>query len=169
MRHRKRGRKLSRTASHRKAMVRNLTISLFEHGRVTTTPAKAKETRPFAERLITMAKDGSLAARRRALAALNDKRIVKHLFEEIGPRYRERPGGYCRILHLDRGRLGDGGDLCLFELVEEEIKRKGGKERARVKAAVSESAGEGEAETAETAAAATEPAGDEESGDAKEE
>jgi large subunit ribosomal protein L17 len=136
MRHLKRGRKLSRTCSHRKAMLRNLVISLFEHGRVTTTPAKAKEARPLAERLITMAKEGTLAQRRRALAALNDKRIVAHLFDQIGPRYADRPGGYCRILHLEDRRLGDCGAQCLFELVEEEMASKKKKRtRARVESA----------------------------------
>lgn len=132
MRHLKRGRKLNRSASHRKAMLRNMVVSLFEHGRVVTTPAKAKEARPLAERLITIAKQGGLAQRRRAIAALNDKRVVAYLFDEIAPRYAARPGGYCRILHMDGNRIGDGGDRCLFELVEEEIRgKKGGRKQAR--------------------------------------
>jgi len=115
-------------------MVRNLVTSLFEHGRVVTSPAKAKEARPVAEKLITMAKGGTLAHRRRAISALNDKRVVAHLFDTIAPRYAQRPGGYTRILHLDRHRIGDGGDQCLFELVEEEIggKKKGARAKARV-------------------------------------
>ncbi len=141
MRHSKRGRKLNRTPSHRKAMVRNLVTGLFEHGRVVTSPAKAKEARPFAEKLITCAKHGTLAHRRRAVALLHDKRVVARLFEEIAPRYADRPGGYSRILHLDRKRLGDAGPLCLFELVEEEIRKKGRPRRvkAKVKAAAQES------------------------------
>ncbi len=118
-------------------MVRNLVTSLFEHGRVVTSPAKAKEARPVAEKLITMAKGGTLAHRRRAISALNDKRVVAHLFDTIAPRYAQRPGGYTRILHLDRHRIGDGGDQCLFELVEEEIggkKKKGARAKARVQA-----------------------------------
>ncbi|MFH0910932.1 MAG: 50S ribosomal protein L17 [Planctomycetota bacterium] len=134
MRHLKRGRKLNRTSSHRKAMVRNMIISLLEHGRIETTPAKAKEARPFAERLITIAKGGTLAHRRRAIAALNDKKIVARLFEDIAPRYANRKGGYCRILHLDKHRIGDAAPLCLFELVEEEVRAKGAqKKRAKAK------------------------------------
>lgn len=131
MRHRKRGRKLNRVQSHRKAMLRNLVCSLFEHGRVITTPAKAKEARPLAERLVTMAKEGTLAARRRATSTLANVAVVKQLFLEIGPRYADRPGGYCRILHLDKHRIGDGADTVLFELVEQEMKG-----AARVKAEV---------------------------------
>lgn len=129
MRHMKRGRKLNRNSSHRRAMLRNLVCSLFEHGRVITSPAKAKEARPLAEKLITMAKEGTLAARRRAISTLANAAVVKHLFMEIAPRYATRPGGYCRILHMDGHCIGDGSDKALFELVEES---KGG----RVKAAV---------------------------------
>lgn len=118
MRHLKRGRKLNRTPTHKKAMLRNLVRSLFLHGKVTTSPAKAKEARPLAEKLITLAKDGSLHARRRAISLLSDQQVVGSLFSEIGPRYAERHGGYCRILHLEKTRLGDRGPLVLFELVE---------------------------------------------------
>lgn len=124
MRHQKRGRKLNRTPSHRKAMVRNLVTSLFVHGRVITTPAKAKEARPFAEKLITLAKDGSLHARRRAISLLHDQQVVGSLFSEIGPRYKERQGGYARILHLAKPRLGDSAPQVLFELVEEQMEGK---------------------------------------------
>lgn len=126
MRYRKRGRKLNRTPSHRQAMVRNLVTSLFEHGRVITTPTKAKEARPFAEKLITLAKDGSLHARGRAISLLPDEHVVGSLFSEIGPRYKERPGGYSRILHLPQPRLGHCAPQVLFELVEEEIESKAG-------------------------------------------
>ena len=126
MRHLKRGRKLGRTSSHRTAMLRNMATSLFVHGRIVTTPAKAKEARPFAEKLITLAKNGTLAARRRALAELHDARVVRSLFGELGPRYRERPGGYTRILHMPGYRVGDGSPKVLFELVEAEIKWKKG-------------------------------------------
>lgn len=118
MRHLKRGRKLSRTSEHRNAMIRNLATSLFIHGRVTTTPQKAKVVRPFAEKLITLAKQGTLAARRRAISLLHDSLVVKSLFEEIGPRYASRPGGYTRILHLAKTRVGDSAPQALFELVE---------------------------------------------------
>lgn len=156
MRHLKRGRKLSRTSSHRKAMVRNIVIGLFEHGKIVTTPAKAKEAKPFAEKLITMAKDGSLASRRRAISVLNNKSVVAQLFSEIAPRYAKRQGGYSRILHLDRHRIGDAGDMCIFELVEEEIKSKK-KTKKRAKAAV--------APTKEEKAAKTEAAEPEETAD----
>lgn len=120
MRHLNRGRKLSRTSSHRKAMFRNLVSGLFRHGRIITTPAKAKEARPFAERLITLAKRGpdDLAARRRAIRLLHDPALVRSLFEDLGVRYKDRQGGYTRILHLAKMRVGDGSRQVLFELVE---------------------------------------------------
>ena len=120
MRHLNRGRKLSRTSSHRKAMYRNMVAGLFRHGRIITTPAKAKEARPFAERLITLAKRGpsDLAARRRAIRLLHDPSLVRSLFEDLGVRYKERNGGYTRILHLAKHRVGDGAPQVLFELVE---------------------------------------------------
>ena len=118
MRHLKRGHHLNRTAAHRDALVRNLSNSLFECGRITTTVAKAKEMRPFAEKMITLAKKGTLAARRQAIAKLHSRKIVAHLFTEIAGRYASRPGGYCRILHLPTHRIGDGGDLAIVELVE---------------------------------------------------
>ena len=117
MRHRKRGRGLDRNSAHRKALRRNLVVSLFEHERITTTPAKAKEVKSLAEKMITLGKSGTLAARRRALAILNDKAIVKKLFAEIAPKFQDRPGGYTRILHLDHRRLGDNAPQCIFELV----------------------------------------------------
>lgn len=120
MRHLNRGRKLSRTSSHRKALYRNLVASLFRHGRIITTPAKAKEARSLAERLITIAKNGqdSLAARRRAIQLLHDPALVRSLFQDLALRYKERPGGYTRILHLSRTRVGDGAPQAIFELVE---------------------------------------------------
>ena len=128
MRHRKQGRKLGRTAAHRRAMVRNLICNLFlttpgddQPRRVTTTLPKAKEARRLAERVITLGKRGTLHARRRALALLQNKRVVKLLFEEIAPVYNDRPGGYTRILRLPKWRLGDGADLCYFELVAEPL------------------------------------------------
>ena len=117
MRHRKKGRKLSRSPSHRKATLRNLARNLFEHGRIETTTAKAKELRPFAERLITLARRGDLHARRLAIRKLHDRAVVGTLFEEIGPRFGERPGGYTRILKLGH-RRGDAADMSLIELVD---------------------------------------------------
>ena len=119
MRHRKKGRQLSRTASHREALLRNMATSLFRHGRVQTTTAKAKELRPFAERLITLAKRGDLHSRRLAGRKIQDKDILHSLFDEIGPRFAERAGGYTRVLKLGH-RKGDGAEMAFIELVEQE-------------------------------------------------
>lgn len=136
MRHRKRGRGLDRNSAHRKALRRNLVVSLFEHERIITTPAKAKEVKSMAEKMITLAKGGGLADRRRALAVLNDKAIVKKLFAEIAPKFQDRNGGYTRILHLDRRRLGDNAPQCLFELVSYvSAKKEEGKEKKGAAAA----------------------------------
>ncbi len=117
MRHRKKGRKLSRTASHRRATLRNMAQSLFTHGRIETTTAKAKELRPYAERLITLARRGDLHARRLAGAKIGDRAVLGRLFDEIGPRFADRPGGYTRILKLG-ARKGDAADMSLIELVD---------------------------------------------------
>lgn len=117
MRHRKKGRQLSRTASHREALLRNLATSLFRHGRISTTTAKAKELRPFAERLITLAKRGDLHARRLAARRIADGDVLHDLFTNIGPRFAERPGGYTRILKLGH-RQGDGAEMAFIELVD---------------------------------------------------
>jgi len=117
MRHRKKGRQLSRTASHRRATLRNLATSLFVHERIRTTEAKAKELRPFAEKLITLAKRGDLHSRRLARRHIADGDALHKLFEEIGPRFEGRPGGYTRILKLG-ARKGDGAELALIELTE---------------------------------------------------
>lgn len=117
MRHRKKGRKLSRTPAHRRATLRNLAANLLRHGRITTTTAKAKELRPFVERLITLGRRGDLHARRLAISRLHDKVAVGALFEEVGPRFTERPGGYTRILKLGT-RRGDAAEMALIELVE---------------------------------------------------
>ena len=116
MRHRKKGRQLSRTRSHRKATLRNLATSLFRHGRIETTTAKAKELRPFAERLITLARRGDVHARRLAAQKIADRQVLGVLFDEIAPRYAERPGGYTRILKLGH-RKGDAAEMSLIELV----------------------------------------------------
>ena len=122
MRHRKRGRRLGRTSSHRMALRRNLARNLFIHERIRTTREKAKEAAPFVEKLITLARESdSLANFRRALALLDDKPVVRRLFREIGPRFRERNGGYTRILSLSAvdNRLGDNASQVIFELVEQ--------------------------------------------------
>lgn len=117
MRHRKKGRKLSRTASHRRATLRNMAQNLFQHGRIETTTAKAKELRPYAERLITLAKRGDLHARRLAGTKIGDRQVLGRLFDDIGPRFADRPGGYTRILKLG-ARKGDAADMSLIELVD---------------------------------------------------
>ena len=117
MRHANRGRKLGRTAEHREALLRNMAISLFRHGRISTTTEKAKELRPFAERLITLAKRGDLHARRLAARDIQDREVLIQLFDAIGPRFAERPGGYTRILKLGH-RRGDGAELAMIELVD---------------------------------------------------
>ncbi len=118
MRHRKAGRKLGRNASHRLALMRNLARALFEHERIITTVAKAKEVRPFVEKLITLAKKGTLHARRLALARLPDRDSVSKLFSEYGPRFQDRPGGYTRIIKRHERRLGDAGPTAFLELLK---------------------------------------------------
>ena len=117
MRHRKRVAKLNRTHSHRKAMFGNMMTSLFEHETISTTNTKARELRRVAESIITFAKRGDLHARRMVLKSVADKRVVAKLFDEIGPRYTDRNGGYTRIVKLDP-RRGDGAPMCLIELVD---------------------------------------------------
>ena len=117
MRHRRQRGKLSRSASHRKALLMNLSKELIDHERIETTTAKAKAVKPEVERLITLAKRGDLHARRQALSALGqDKFVVYKLFDEIAPRYAERPGGYTRILKLGP-RKSDATEMVLLELV----------------------------------------------------
>lgn len=118
MRHQARGRQLSRTSEHKKALLRNLAMSLFKHDRIVTTTAKAKELRPFAERLITLARRGDLHARRLAERKIQDRVVLKRLFSEIGPRFAARPGGYTRILRIGH-RQGDGADTARIELLSE--------------------------------------------------
>lgn len=117
MRHRKKGRQLSRTSEHRKMLLRNLAISLVQHGRIETTTAKAKELRIFVEPLITRAKRGDLHARRLVSRQIHDREALSKLFDEIAPRYAERPGGYTRVLRLGH-RSGDAAEMALIELVE---------------------------------------------------
>ena len=116
MRHRVNGRKLNRTASHRKALLRNLANQLIEHKEIKTTTAKAKEARSTIERLITYAKKGDSHHRRLAFGILRNKQAIKMLFDEIGPAFADRPGGYTRVLKLGK-RQGDAADLSLLQLV----------------------------------------------------
>ena len=121
MRHRRKGRKLGRDASHRKALFSNMAGSLFEHGRIKTTEAKAKELRPIAEKLITLARKdpGDVAAQRQAVAYLRSKDSVHRLFHEVAPRFTERTGGYTRIVKLGP-RQGDAAPMAYIELVDHE-------------------------------------------------
>ena len=112
-----RGPRLGGSAAHQKHILANLATELFRHGRITTTQAKARALRPYAERLITKAKRGDLHARRLVLAKLHDRDVVANLFEEVAPRFREREGGYTRILKLDP-RKGDRAKMAMIELVE---------------------------------------------------
>ena len=150
MRHRVAGYKLNRDMEHRRAMWRNLAVSLFAHGQITTTVAKAKSVQPMVEKIITLARQDTLTARRRVIRAIGNPyaitfdvkevdpadvpeykinrygelvsgpRVVKKLFGEIGPKYKDRDGGYTRIVRLAKRRIGDGGDLCVLQLVGDE-------------------------------------------------
>ncbi|MGE3806106.1 MAG: 50S ribosomal protein L17 [Gemmataceae bacterium] len=119
MRHLKKGRKLGRNATHRLALMRNLARALFTHGRIITTVEKAKEARGFVERLITLGKKNTLHARRQALSRLPDRDIVAKVFDEIAPRYADRPGGYTRVIKRHQRRLGDAGQTAFLELLAE--------------------------------------------------
>ena len=116
MRHQRAGKKLGRDSAHRRALYANLAGALIEHGRIKTTEAKAKAVKPLAEQMITLGKRGDLHARRQAVAFLRQKPVVKSLFDDIAPRYAERPGGYTRIIKLGP-RLGDAAEMAYIELV----------------------------------------------------
>jgi len=118
MRHRAKGRQLSRTSSHRRALLNNMATSLFKHDGIETTEAKAKELRPFAEKLITLARRGDLHARRLVERRIKDREVLGRLFAELGPRFASRPGGYTRILKLGH-RPGDGAEVARIELLAE--------------------------------------------------
>ena len=121
MRHGKSGRRLGRTTSHREAMFRNLVTSFLAHEKITTTDAKAKEIRSVAEKMITLGKRGDLHSLRQAASYIREKSIVTKLFTTIAPRYKDRPGGYTRIVKLGI-RQGDAAPVSVIELVEEEMK-----------------------------------------------
>lgn len=189
MRHRYAGRILGRRTNHRIAMWRNMAVSLFTHGQITTTLPKAKSFQPFAEKLISAAKKGDLASRRRVIAKLGGEKwmitgdedqpgvvrnkygelqkapkIVKHLFEEIAPRYANREGGCTRIVKLAVHRLGDGSDLCVVQLVGDEsgpqVNGRHSRRRAQAdkRTAFAASLRKGESEPAAEEPAAEEPA-----------
>jgi large subunit ribosomal protein L17 len=132
MRHRKAGRNLSRNTSHRKAMLRNMMTSLFRHEQLETTDAKAKELRPLAEKMITLAKRGDLHARRQALAVLQDKTVAHRLFDEQKDRFINRQGGYVRIVKKDT-RKGDGAPISIIQLLPEEGAKKKAKKGKKEK------------------------------------
>ena len=121
MRHRVAGKKLGRNGTHRRAVMRNIIASLFDHERIVTTIPKAKHYRRAAEKLITLGKVKTLHNVRRAQSILQDKDMVKKLFDEIGPRMKDRPGGYTRIVKLSKRRLGDNATQAVWELVDNKV------------------------------------------------
>ena len=133
MRHRKQGRKLNRTASHRKAMFANMSASLIEHEQIVTTLPKAKELRAVVDKLITLGKRGDLHARRQAISKIRNVEQVKKLFDVLGPRYKERNGGYTRVLKAGF-RYGDNAPMAVIELVDRDVDAKGAGDRARMEA-----------------------------------
>jgi len=124
VRHRKKGRKLNRTASHRKAMFANMAAALIKHEQIITTLPKAKEMKRIIDRLITLGKRGDLHARRQAFARLRDEEMVKKLFDVLGDRYKERSGGYSRVLRAGY-RFGDNAPRAVIELVDRDLEAKG--------------------------------------------
>ncbi|AAL51963.1 MULTISPECIES: 50S ribosomal protein L17 [Brucella] len=133
MRHGNGYRKLNRTASHRKAMFANMAASLIEHEQIVTTLPKAKEIRPIVEKLVTLGKRGDLHARRQAISAIRDVRLVAKLFDTLAARYATRNGGYIRIMKAGF-RAGDNAPLAVVEFVERDVDAKGKADRARVEA-----------------------------------
>ena len=132
MRHLNLGRKLNRTSAHRKALFRNMFLALMRHGRITTTDAKAKELRRYADKMVTLGKQGDLSARRLAFAFMQSHDAVKKLFDEIAPQFKERPGGYTRVIKFERRR----GDAALMSVIEftgtsETVQKKPKKKSAR--------------------------------------
>ena len=153
------GPRLGGSPAHERLILANLATALFEHGRITTTEAKAKRLRPLAERLITFAKRGDLAARRRVMTVVRDKGVVHVLFAEIGPRYQTRQGGYTRILKLGP-RKGDNAPMALIELVEPLPEQAVAEATAATKRAAKEKATADKAATATTSATEEVPADD---------
>ncbi|ALE03699.1 50S ribosomal protein L17 [Bartonella ancashensis] len=137
MRHGKSGRKLNRTASHRKAMFANMAASLIEHEQIVTTLPKAKEIRPIVEKLVTLGKRGTLCARRQAIAAIRDVKKVAKLFDAIAPRYVSRQGGYLRIVKAGF-RAGDSAPMAVIEFIDRDIDAKGSADRALMDARTGE-------------------------------
>ncbi len=157
MKHHRAGRKLGRDSSHRKALYANLAGALIEHGRIKTTVTKAKAVRPVAEQMITLGRRGDLHARRQAMAFLRSQEVVHKLFAEVAPRFKERPGGYSRIVRIGP-RLGDAAEMAYLELVdfsaEEQAEEKAERRRLRLRRRqeAEEQAEVGETAPVETAA-----------------
>lgn len=131
MRHRIAHRKLNRTASHRKAMFANMSTALIEHEQIVTTLPKAKELRPFVEKLVTLAKKGDLSSRRLAMSRIRDEAQTKKLFDVLGARYKDRPGGYIRVLKAGF-RYGDNAPMAVIEFVDRDESAKGKIDRERM-------------------------------------
>ena len=123
MRHKMAGRKLGRNPSHRRALLRNMVTSFLEHERLMTTVPKAKELRPLVEKMITLGKRDTLHARRQVKAYLLSASVTKKVFSDLGPRFSDRPGGYCRIVRIGP-RVGDGADMAIIELIGSELEVK---------------------------------------------
>src|SRR5215467_15059672 len=134
MRHANAHRKLNRTAEHRRAMFANMAAALIKHEQITTTLPKAKDLRPIVEKLVTLGKQGSLHARRQAIAEIRDVAMVKKLFDVIGPRYQSRNGGYTRVLKAGY-RYGDSAAVAVIEFIDRDVDAKGAEDRARHEAA----------------------------------
>src|ERR687886_647829 len=130
MRHGFRGRRFNRSAEHRKAMFANMSAALIKHEQIVTTLPKAKDLRPIVEKLVTLGKRGDLHARRQAIAEMRDLAMVKKLFEVIGPRYKDRNGGYTRVLKAGY-RYGDSAAVAVIEFVDRDVDAKGAEDRAR--------------------------------------
>ena len=130
MRHRMSGRKLNRTSSHRKAMFANMTVALLRHEQITTTKPKAKDLRSFVDKMITLGKRGDLHSRRQALSFLKDKELVNKLFDVLADRYKDRHGGYSRVLSSGF-RYGDAAPMAIIELIERDEEAKGAEDKAR--------------------------------------
>jgi large subunit ribosomal protein L17 len=124
MRHGNRGRRFNRTVAHRKAMFSNMSVALITHEQIVTTLQKAKDLRPVVEKLVTLGKRGDLHARRQAISQIKDVALVKKLFDVLGPRYKERNGGYCRVLKAGF-RFGDNAPMAVIEFVDRDVEARG--------------------------------------------
>ncbi|MGA0392792.1 MAG: 50S ribosomal protein L17 [Rhodospirillales bacterium] len=133
MRHRMGGRKLNKTSTHRKSMFANMTTSLLKHEQIKTTLPKAKELRRFADKIITLGKQGTLHARRQAAAVVRDNEVLRKLFDTLAERYKDRAGGYTRVLRAGH-RYGDNAPLAIIELVDRDPDVKGAEDKARAEA-----------------------------------